>query len=41
MAGSGAGVRKQVVWHIIIAWIATLPATILLSGTLFWIFSGG
>ena len=41
MAGSGAGVQKQVVWQIIIAWVATLPATILLSGALFWVFSGG
>ena len=41
MAGSGAGVQKAVVWQIIIAWVATLPATILLSGGLFWMFSGG
>jgi PiT family inorganic phosphate transporter len=41
MAGSGAGVQKAVVWQIIIAWVATLPATIVLSGGLFWIFSGG
>jgi PiT family inorganic phosphate transporter len=41
MAGSGAGVQKSVVWQIVIAWIATLPATIVLSGGLFWIFSAG
>lgn len=41
MAGSGAGVQKRVVWQIIIAWVATLPATILLAGGLFWVFSGG
>jgi PiT family inorganic phosphate transporter len=41
MAGSRGGVQKAVVWQIIIAWIATLPATILLSGGLFWMFSGG
>jgi PiT family inorganic phosphate transporter len=41
MAGSGAGVQKRVVWEIAIAWIATLPATIVLSGGLFWLFSGG
>ncbi|HEY0184317.1 MAG TPA: anion permease [Rhodopila sp.] len=39
MAGSGAGVQRAVVWQIIIAWVATLPATILLSGGLFWLFS--
>jgi PiT family inorganic phosphate transporter len=41
MAGSGAGVQKRVIWQIVIAWVATLPATIVLSGGLFWIFSGG
>ena len=41
MAGSGAGVQKRVVWQIAIAWVATLPATIVLSGALFWVFSGG
>ena len=41
MAGSGAGVQSRVVWQIAIAWLATLPATIVLSGGLFWIFSQG
>jgi PiT family inorganic phosphate transporter len=41
MAGSGAGVQKRVIWQIVIAWVATLPATIVLSGTLFWLLSGG
>jgi phosphate/sulfate permease len=25
------------VWEIIIAWVLTLPATIVLSGALFWL----
>ncbi|HEY1410655.1 MAG TPA: anion permease [Rhodopila sp.] len=41
MAGSGAGVQKRVIWQIVIAWVATLPATIVLSGGLFLLFSGG
>jgi PiT family inorganic phosphate transporter len=41
MAGSGAGVQKGVIRQIVIAWVATLPATIALSGGLFWLFSGG
>ncbi|HEY4042079.1 MAG TPA: inorganic phosphate transporter [Rhodopila sp.] len=41
MAGSGAGVQRGVVWQIVIAWVATLPATIVLSGGLFRLFSGG
>ncbi|MGD0109807.1 MAG: inorganic phosphate transporter [Rhodopila sp.] len=35
MAGSGAGVQNRMVWQIVIAWVATLPATIVLSGGLF------
>ncbi|WP_428488272.1 inorganic phosphate transporter [Rhodopila sp.] len=41
MAGSGAGVQKRVIWQIVIAWVATLPATMVLSGGLFWLFAGG
>jgi hypothetical protein len=41
MAGSGAGVQKSVIWQIVIAWVATLPATIVLSGALFWLLSAG
>ncbi len=41
MAGSGAGVQRGVVWQIVIAWVATLPATMILSGGLFWLFAGG
>jgi PiT family inorganic phosphate transporter len=41
MAASGAGVQRTVVWEIVLAWVTTLPATILLSGGLFWLFSEG
>jgi PiT family inorganic phosphate transporter len=41
MAGSGAGVQSRVVWQIVIAWVATLPATIILSGALFWLLAAG
>jgi PiT family inorganic phosphate transporter len=41
MAGSGAGVQSRVIWQIVIAWVAMLPATIVLSGALFWLLSGG
>jgi PiT family inorganic phosphate transporter len=40
MAGSGAGVQSKVVWQIVIAWVATLPATMVLSGGLFWVLAG-
>ncbi len=40
MAGSGAGMQPAVVWRqIVIARVATLPATISLSGGLFWLLS--
>jgi PiT family inorganic phosphate transporter len=39
MAGSGAGVQRSVIWQIAIAWVATLPATMVLAGALFWCFS--
>jgi PiT family inorganic phosphate transporter len=39
MAGSGAGVQRGVVWQIIIAWVVTPPATMVLSGRLFWLLS--
>jgi PiT family inorganic phosphate transporter len=41
MAVSGAGVQRRVVWEIVLAWVTTLPATILLSGGLFWLLSAG
>jgi PiT family inorganic phosphate transporter len=41
MAASGAGVQRRVVWEIVLAWVMTLPTTIVLSGGLFWLFSAG
>jgi PiT family inorganic phosphate transporter len=39
MVASGAGVQSTTMWQITTAWILTLPATILLSGGLFYLFS--
>ncbi len=39
MAGSGAGVQGGTVRQIIIAWVATLPATMLLAGGMFALFT--
>jgi PiT family inorganic phosphate transporter len=39
MAGSGAGLQPATAWQIAAAWILTLPATILLSGGLFYLLS--
>jgi len=37
MAGDGAGVQAQTVRAIILAWVLTLPATILLAGAMFYL----
>jgi PiT family inorganic phosphate transporter len=39
MVASGAGVQKATIWQIAMAWILTLPATILISGGLFYLLS--
>ncbi len=35
MVGSGAGVQGKVIWQIALAWVLTLPMTILIAGGLF------
>ncbi len=39
MVGSGAGVHKSTVWQIAGAWVLTLPATMIISGGLFFLFT--
>jgi PiT family inorganic phosphate transporter len=39
MVGSGAGLQAGTAWQIATAWVLTLPATILLSGGLFYLLS--
>ncbi len=36
MVAHGAGLKYQVLWRIIMAWVLTLPATILISGSLYY-----
>jgi PiT family inorganic phosphate transporter len=38
MAASGSGLNKDTVRSIALAWVLTLPASVLLSGLLFWFF---
>jgi len=38
MAGNGSGVQAGTVRNIALAWITTLPAAMLLAGTLYWTF---
>ncbi len=37
MVAAGAGIRRQIVSQIAIAWLLTLPATMLMAGGLFWL----
>lgn len=38
MVATGSGLQTSTVRNVVLAWILTLPAAILLSATLFWIF---
>ena len=39
MAANGSGVQMETIRNVIMAWVLTLPCAILLSGTLYFIFS--
>ena len=38
MAANGSGLQWGTVRNLLMAWVLTLPASIILSGTLYWIF---
>ncbi|WP_394559993.1 inorganic phosphate transporter [Aquipseudomonas alcaligenes] len=40
MLASGSGLQWQTIRSMLLAWVLTLPAAILLSGGLYWLFSG-
>ena len=39
MAANGSGLQLATIRNIVLGWVLTLPAAILLSGTLYWLFS--
>ncbi len=39
MAANGTGLQWGTVRNLIMAWVLTLPVSIMLSGTLFWAFA--
>jgi len=39
MAANGSGLQLSTIRNIAIAWVLTLPAAMLLSGSLYWVFS--
>src|SRR5204863_4717962 len=40
MAANGSGLQPATVRNIALAWVLTLPAAMIISGTLYWVFSG-
>jgi inorganic phosphate transporter, PiT family len=40
MVSSGAGLQYKIVSRIVIAWVLTLPVTILIAGTLYYVLAG-
>jgi PiT family inorganic phosphate transporter len=38
MAANKSGLQMATLRNLLMAWVLTLPAAILLSGTLYWVF---
>jgi PiT family inorganic phosphate transporter len=39
MAANGSGLQMATIRNLLMAWVLTLPAAIMLSGFLYWVFS--
>jgi PiT family inorganic phosphate transporter len=39
MAANGSGLQMSTIRSLALAWVLTLPASMLLAGTLYWLFS--
>jgi PiT family inorganic phosphate transporter len=39
MAANRSGLQMSTIRNLLMAWVLTLPAAILLSGTLYWLFT--
>jgi PiT family inorganic phosphate transporter len=39
MAANRSGLQMATVRNLLMAWVLTMPAAILLSGSLFWVFA--
>jgi len=39
MAANKSGLQMATIRNLVMAWVLTLPAAILLSGTLYWLFT--
>jgi len=39
MAANGSGLQMRTIRNLLMAWVLTLPAAIVLSGSLYWLFT--
>ena len=39
MVASGSGLQKRTLLNLLMAWVLTLPAAMLLAGCLYWVLS--
>jgi len=39
MVANGGGFQMKTIRNLLMAWVLTLPAAILLSGSLYWLFT--
>jgi PiT family inorganic phosphate transporter len=39
MAANGSGLQMATIRNLLLAWVLTLPAAIILSGSLYWLFA--
>jgi PiT family inorganic phosphate transporter len=39
MVANGGGLQMRTIRNLLMAWVLTLPAAILLSGSLYWLFT--
>ncbi|MNP59314.1 Low-affinity inorganic phosphate transporter 1 [compost metagenome] len=39
MVANGSGIQKRTLFNLLMAWVLTLPAAMLLAGSLYWLLS--
>jgi PiT family inorganic phosphate transporter len=39
MVANGGGLQMKTIRNLLMAWVLTLPAAIVLSGSLYWLFT--
>ena len=39
MVANGSGIQKRTLFNLLMAWVLTLPAAMLLAGSLYWLLN--